>query len=501
MSATNASSAGSFETVPFETVIGLEVHLALRTRSKLFCGCVADTFGAEPNHHVCPVCLGLPGALPVANAQAVKLAVRLATALGCAIAPLSPFARKHYVYPDAPKNYQISQHADPIGERGAVDLGDGAGCDALAGRVVGIERCHLEEDAGRLMHPPYAPYSLVDLNRAGAPLLELVTAPDLRSPTEARAFLEQVRSLARALHVSDATPEQGKMRADVNVSLRRPGDPLGTKVEIKNLNSFKSVEAALASEVKRQARRLADGLPIEQETRGWNEGGQRTYVLRGKEGAEDYRYLPDPDLPVLRLDPAWVDELRRSAPPTPAQVRARYLEAGLRQAEADMIAFDADAVAAFDALLAASAEHEHAPTPAGLATWFTVEVTGALHAEGRGLGAGLPAAPLAALAALAARGTISGPTAKALLPEVLAGADPAALVAARGLAQITDTDALGDLVDEVMAAHPDVVAAARAQPKALNALMGRVMAASRGQAKPDAVRALLAERLGHASPD
>jgi aspartyl-tRNA(Asn)/glutamyl-tRNA(Gln) amidotransferase subunit B len=265
MSAETAFSAGSFE-----TVIGLEVHLALRTRSKLFCGCVADTFGAEPNRHVCPVCLGLPGSLPVANAQAVKLAVRLAAALGCTIAPLSPFARKHYVYPDAPKNYQISQHADPIGARGAVDLGDGAGCDDLEGRRIGVERCHLEEDAGRLVHPPYAPYSLVDLNRAGAPLLELVTAPDLRSPAEARVFLEQVRSLARALHVSDATPEQGKMRADVNVSLRRPGEPLGTKVEVKNLNSFRSVEAALVSEVKRQARRLEDGLPIEQETRGWN---------------------------------------------------------------------------------------------------------------------------------------------------------------------------------------------------------------------------------------
>ena len=496
MSAATAASSG-----PYETVIGLEVHLALRTRSKLFCGCVADTFGAEPNRHVCPVCLGLPGALPVANAQAVKLAVRLATALGCAISPLSPFARKHYVYPDAPKNYQISQHADPIGVHGTVDLGDGAGCEALTGTQVGIERCHLEEDAGRLVHPPYAPFSLVDLNRAGAPLLELVTAPDLRSPAEARAFLEQVRSLARALHVSDATPEQGKMRADVNVSLRRPGEPLGTKVEVKNLNSFKSVEAALASEVKRQSRRLADGLPIEQETRGWNEGGQRTYVLRGKEGAEDYRYLPDPDLPVLRLDPAWVAEVRRSAPPTPARIRARYLEAGLRPAEADMIAFDADAVAAFDALLAASAEHEHAPTPAGLATWFTVEVAGALHATGGTVGAGLPSSALAALATLTARGTISGPTAKALLPEVLGGADPTALVAARGLAQITDESSLGDLVDEVMAANPDIVAAARAQPKALNALMGRVMAASRGQAKPEAVRAMLAERLGRPALD
>ena len=489
-------SAVAAATGAFETVIGLEVHFALRTRSKLFCDCVADTFGAEPNQHVCPVCLGLPGALPVANGLAVKLAVRLASALGCAIAPSSPFARKHYVYPDAPKNYQISQHADPIGEHGEVDLGDGPGGAPFRGRRVGIVRCHLEEDAGRLVHPPYAPFSLVDLNRAGAPLLELVTAPDLRSPAEARAFLEQVQALARALHVSDASPEQGKLRADVNVSLRRPGEPLGTKVEVKNLNSFKSVEAALASEVKRQARRLADGLPIAQETRGWNEGGQRSYVLRSKEAADDYRYLPDPDLPPLRLDPAWVDEVRRTAPPTPARLRERYLTLGVREAEADRIAFDADATAAFDALLAAASERPSAPVPAALATWFTVEVVGALHAAGRGLGDGLPVAALATLATLAEEGTISGPTAKALLPEVLDGADPVALVAERGLGQISDEAALAALVDEVMATHPDVVAAARAQPKALNALMGRVMAASRGKAKPEAVRALLAQRLG-----
>ena len=478
----------------FETGIGLEVHLALRTRSKLFCGCAADTFGAAPNRHVCPVCLGLPGALPVANSEAVTLAVRFAAALGCRINERSPFARKHYVYPDAPKNYQLSQHADPIGEDGRVDLADGPGGDAFAGRSIGIVRCHLEEDAGRLVHPPYAPYSLVDLNRAGAPLLELVTAPDLRSPAEARTFLEQVRALAQALGVSDAAPEQGKLRADVNVSLRRPGEPLGTKVEVKNLNSFKSVEAALEAEVKRQSRRLADGLTIDQETRGWNEGGQRSYVLRSKEGAEDYRYLPDPDLPPLHLEPGWVERVRAASPETPATVRSRYLALGLRPADAEQLAFDADARAAFDALLSACAQHAAAPNPDALARWCTSDVAGALHAAGLGW-SDAPSQGLAALAALDAAGTISGPTAKALLPEVLAGADPQALVEARGLAQISDDAALSRLVDEVMAANPDVVAAARAQPKALNALMGRVMQASRGTAKPDAVRALLAERL------
>ncbi len=493
--ATSAAAAG------FEAVIGLEVHLALRTRSKLFCGCAADTFGDPPNHHVCPVCLGLPGALPVTNASAVALALRFVSALGCRVPAESPFARKHYVYPDAPKNYQISQQHAPLGEDGQIDLRDGPGGEAFAGRSVRITRCHLEEDAGRLMHPPYAPYSLVDFNRAGAPLLEMVSAPDLRSPAEARTFLEQVRALAQALQVSDAAPEQGKLRADVNVSLRRPGEPLGTKVEVKNLNSFRSVEAALESELKRQARRLQDGLPIAQETRGWNEGGQRSYVLRSKEGSADYRYLPDPDLPPLRISPAYLVEVRAAAPPTPARIRERYLALGLRPQEADLIAFDSAARASFDALLDAASGHASAPSAAALATWFTVEIGGLLRAEERDWRAVLaPAAGLARLAALAEAGTISGPTVKALLPEVLAGADPDALVRARGLAQISDTAALERLVDEVMAAHPDVVAAARAQPKALNALMGRGMQASRGQAKPDAVRALLAERLA-SDPD
>jgi aspartyl-tRNA(Asn)/glutamyl-tRNA(Gln) amidotransferase subunit B len=484
-----------------EAVIGLEVHLALRTRSKLFCECAADTFGAEPNSHVCPVCLGLPGALPVANAAAVSLAVRLAGALGCEVAPVSPFARKHYVYPDAPKNFQLSQHQQPLGQDGVVDLGDGPGGTAFAGRRIGIRRCHLEEDAGRLVHPPYADHSLVDLNRAGAPLVELVTDPDLRSPAEARAFLEQVRALAQALEVSDAAPEQGKLRADVNVSLRRPGAPLGTKVEIKNLNSFKSVEAALGSELRRQARRLADGLRIEPETRGWNEGGQRTFVLRSKEGTEDYRYLPEPDLPPLRLPGPWVAAVAAAAAETPARVRERYLALGLRLAEAERIAFDAAARVTFDAVLAAAAADGPAPDARRLANWFTVEVGGALRAADRDWSDALPhAGALARLAGLATAGTLSGPAAKALLPDVLAGAEAETLLRERGLAQISDAAALERLVDEVMAANPDVVSAARAQPKALNALMGRVMQASRGKANPEAVRALLAGRLEHERP-
>jgi len=498
----------------YEVVVGLEVHLALRTRTKLFCGCptgaaapspggpvpaAAEAEGgaadASPNRHVCPVCLGLPGSLPVANARALELAVRFAAAIGCAVPAVTAFARKHYGYPDAPKNYQLSQHDRPVGLGGGVDLPDG--------RRIGIVRCHLEEDAGRLVHPTYADHSLVDLDRAGAPLVELVTAPDLRSGEEARAFLEEVRAIARALEVSDATPETGRMRADVNVSVRRPGAPLGTKVEVKNLNSFKSVQAAIDSEVQRQTRLLDAGRSVAQETRGWNEGGQKSYVLRTKEGAADYRYLDDPDLPPIRLPAAWLDAVRDATPPTPAARRARYRAEGLRPEDADRLAGDIELALAFDALRAAAG----APTPAAqtLANWLLVEVVGWAHAGGRDLGhanLGDPAqaARLVALVGLAERGAISGPTAKALLPEVLAGADPQAQVEARGLRQVEDGDALARWVEEAIAAHPEVAAGAAAQPKAVNFLMGVVMKASRGQARPEAVRALLARRLGLA-PD
>jgi len=507
----------------YEVVVGLEVHLALRTRTKLFCACAAgggaaggdtgvggdavdDGAAGAPNRHVCPVCLGLPGALPVPNARAIELAVRFAAALGCAVPEVTAFARKHYGYPDAPKNYQISQHDRPVGLGGALELPNG--------RRIGLVRCHLEEDAGRLIHPTYADHSLVDLDRAGTPLIELVTAPDLRSGEEARAFLEEVRALARALDVSDATPEEGRMRADVNVSLRRPGGPLGTKVEVKNLNSFKSVQAAIESEATRQERRLQAGRGVVQETRGWNEGGQKSYVMRTKEEAADYRYLDDPDLPPIRLTPAWLAAVRAATPETPAALRRRYVAAGLRPDDADRLATDVDLSRAFDALTAAAGRPAGAATPDGaapppaaqaLANWLLVEVVGWAHAAGTGvaalrLTADASAERLAALVALVDAGEITGPTAKALLGEVLAGADPRALVDARGLRQVSDAGELAGWVDAALAAHPDVAAGAREQPKAVNFLMGRVMQASRGQARPDAVRALLLERLGLSDP-
>jgi aspartyl-tRNA(Asn)/glutamyl-tRNA(Gln) amidotransferase subunit B len=471
----------------FESVIGLEVHLALKTRSKLFCACSADTFGEAPNSHVCAVCLGLPGALPVANRAALELAATFALALGCRLPATTQFHRKHYFYPDAPKNYQISQFDQPVGEHGAVELG---------GRRIGITRCHLEEDAGRLLHPLYADHSLVDLNRAGAPLLEMVTEPDLRTPAQARDFLEHIRLLAQSLGVSDAAPEQGKMRADVNVSVRRPGDGLGTKVEIKNLNSFKSVQTAIALEVRRQVLLLEAGQAIEQETRGWNEGGQKTYLLRTKEGSADYRYLADPDLPPMHLSGAWIEARRAALAELPDARRARYLALGVRAAEAELIVADVAQARLFDDLVAAAGGAGD-PSAQTIATWLTGEVAGAMNASAGALSPErLDVRALLALIAAVDAGVITATSGKALLGEVLAGADPRALIEERGLRQISDAHALGVLVDDVLAAHPTVVASLGDNPKALNALVGQVMRASGGQARAEAVRAILAERLG-----
>lgn len=468
----------------FEPVIGLEVHLALRTRSKLFCGCSADGFGADPNENVCPVCLGLPGTLPVVNERALELAVRFALALDCEVPAETYFHRKHYFYPDAPKNYQTSQGDVPVGRHGRLEL--------PSGRRIGLTRCHLEEDAGRLVHPPYAEYSLVDLNRAGAPLIEMVTEPDLSSPDEAREFLTEVRAIAQALGVSDAAPEEGKMRADVNVSLRRPGEPLGTKVEVKNLNSFRSVASALEYETKRQAVLLEEGRRVVQETRGWNEGGQRTYSLRSKETAADYRYLRDPDLPALPICEETKRRIVASLPELPRARAARYVAAGVRAAEALLIAYDVGAAGFFDAAAAA-----YGGPPQNLANWLTGEVAGRAGERGVAVPAtDLSPATLARLLQLVDAGTLSVTAAKDLLPDLMDGADPDELVSARGLGQVSDEGALLALVTEVLAANPDLVERVKANPKAVNALLGKVMAASRGKANPDVARRLLEERLG-----
>lgn len=466
-----------------EPVIGLEVHLALNTQSKMFCACRADTFGLAPNSSTCPVCLGLPGSLPTINREAVAKALRFSLALHCQIPEVTQFHRKNYYYPDAPKNYQISQYDRPLGAGGYLEL--------TGGRRIGITRCHLEEDAGRLVHPAYADYSLVDLNRAGAALIELVTEPDLRTPEEAREFLVRVRAIAQAIDVSDANPEEGKMRADVNVSLHRLGEPLGTKVEVKNLNSFKSVQRALEYEIKRQRRLLEAGGSISQETLGWDEGGQKTVLLRSKEGTADYRYFPEPDLPPLRIDSAWLRQAQETMLELPETKRQRYLRLGVRDYDAGIIAYDVALANFFDATLA------QARNPQAIANWLNGDISGWLNAQGLAITAtALTPTLLVELVTLIDEGTISGKTAKELLPDVMQGAAPSRLVQERGLTQVSDSAEISALVEAVIAANPTVIATVTTNPKAVNALLGQVMRESRGKANPELVRALLNSKLG-----
>ncbi len=462
----------------YQAVIGLEVHLQLDTRSKLFSACGADYFGHAPNSFTDPLTLGLPGTLPTVNARAVELAVMLGLALGCQVEGVSEFHRKNYFYPDAPKNYQLSQYDLPIARGGFLDV---------AGERVRVRRAHLEDDAGKLIHPAYAPYSLLDLNRAGIPLIELVTEPDLKTPGAARAFLIQLRAIAQALGVSDASPEEGKLRCDVNVSLHEVGEPLGTKVEVKNLNSFKSVARSLEYEIARQTRVLEAGGRIAQDTMGWDEGGQKTFVMRTKEEESDYRYFPEPDLPPLNITPQWVEAVRARMPELPAQKRARYVLAGLRGSDAEHLSQDVVGSRFFDAALGAGADAQK------LANWLTGDVAGLLAARGLTLGESrLTPAHLASLVKLVDAATISGRTAKDLLPEVLDGADPGALVRGRGLAAGADQADLLAAARRVIAANPAAVAQVRAgNAKAVNALFGPVMRELGGRARPEAVRAAL----------
>ena len=466
-----------------QAVIGLEIHLALKTNSKLFCSCPADGFAAAPNTNVCPICTGLPGSLPRVNQEAFELGTRFALALGCAIPSHTQFFRKHYFYPDAPKSYQTSQHTDPLGEHGKLVL--------RSGRTIGITRCHVEEDAGRLVHPEYEPYSLVDLNRAGAPLLELVTEPELHTPEETREFLELIQAIARTTGISDAAPEEGKMRADVNISLHEPGTPFGAKVELKNLNSFTAAESAIAYELKRQSDILADGRRVVEETRGWNEGGQRTFSQRAKEAATDYRYFPDPDLPVIALGGAWLEAQRQALPELPLAREARYIGAGVREHEANMLAFDPAAANFFDATLGV-----YGGKPQQVANWITGPLVALAREQHVHIASStLTPEHLAGLLTLIDDGDISVTAARELLPSVFAGAEPRALAEQQGVLQVTDDSQLAEWVATALAENPELIERVQKNPNAINALVGQVMKLSRGSAKPDTVRNLLLKKL------
>ena len=468
----------------YEPVIGLEVHLHLKTQSKMFCSCSAEYFGEGPNTHTCPVCLGLPGSLPTLNRAAVEKGLRLALALSCQVPEFTQFHRKNYYYPDLPKNYQISQYDRPLGKGGFLEI---------SGHRIGVTRVHLEEDAGKSLHPSYADYSLVDLNRAGAPLIELVTEPEINSPEEARLFLAHLRSLAQTLQVSDANPEEGKMRADVNVSVHLPGTPFGTKVEVKNLNSFKSVQRALEYEISRQSQILASGGEVEQATMGWDEVAGRTYLMRTKEGESDYRYFPEPDLPPLYISQDWLAEVKAGMPELPRAKEERYLKLGVRAYDAAIIALEPGLANFFDAAIAVFAGE-----PQKVANWINADIAGYLNERTLSIEqTALTPANLAELVSLVDSGQITGKVAKELLPEVMAGASPGALVEARGLAAMNDTGELSSLVERVIAQNPEVVAKIKSgKTQALNVLLGQVMKESRGRATPELVRELLNQALG-----
>jgi len=486
------SPGGGASLRKYEIVIGLEVHAQLRTRSKMFCGC-AGLFGASPNHQTCPVCQGMPGVLPVINRRAVEFGIRTARALHCRINPECRFARKHYFYPDMPKNYQISQYEAPLAEDGWLEVE----VEGVARRV-GVQRLHLEEDVGKLTHPggvfEAATSSLVDFNRSGVPLMEIVSRPDLRSPVEATEYLRLLRTLLRYLGVCDGNMEQGSLRCDANISIRRPGSrELGTKVEIKNMNSFRHVRAALEFEAERQARALERGERLVQETRLWNPEEGHTVSMRSKEFAHDYRYFPDPDLVPLQPDPARVAEIDAGLPELPRARRLRFV------AQYALPPYDADLLTGDRAL---ADYYEEAvrlhPNPKALANWIMSELLRELHGDPAAVAASpIRPAHLARLVALVDDGTISGKIAKDVFERMArTGDDPDAIVRREGLQQVADEGALGGIVDSVIEAHPDAVTDyLRGKKQSVAFLVGQVMKATRGKANPQLVNRLLAERL------
>jgi len=475
----------------YEAVIGLEVHAQLLTASKIFCGC-STRFGEAPNSQTCPVCLGLPGVLPVLNKKAVEFAIRTALAVRGSIAPHSVFARKNYFYPDLPKDYQISQYELPLSTGGFVEVSN----NGIARRVR-IRRVHLEEDAGKLLHAgtmDRAEYSLVDFNRCGVPLIEMVTEPDLRTPEAAAEFLKEFRAILQYLGVSQGNMEEGNLRCDANVSVRPAGSSeLGVKTEVKNMNSFKNVQRALEYEIERQIRLLKSGQPIVQETHLWDAEQGITLPMRGKEEAHDYRYFPEPDLVPLEISSAWVEEIAASLPELPADRRQRFAQVyGLPE-------YDAAVLTASKALADFFEECTHLHRDVKLVSnWIMSELLGHLNREGKEITESpVTPAQLAALLKLIQEAVISGKIAKVVFEEMYqTGKSPEAIIREKGLIQITDREELGRIVDQVLAENPGPVSDFRGgKEKALTALVGAVMRVTKGKANPQLINDLLREKL------
>jgi aspartyl-tRNA(Asn)/glutamyl-tRNA(Gln) amidotransferase subunit B len=483
----------------WEAVIGLEVHAQLNTQSKIFCSC-STAFGEEPNGNTCPVCLGLPGALPVLNRQAVQSAARAALALNLRINPVSIFARKNYFYPDLPKGYQISQYDRPFSEQGVVEImtsqrDEGGRPIEWQVKSFGLTRAHIEEDAGKSSHDIGNPEkSHVDLNRAGTPLLEIVSEPDFRSSWEAYDYVGFLRKTLQYVEVCDGNMEEGNLRCDANVSVRRRGETrLGTKVEIKNVNSLRFLQKSIDYEIDRQITVLETGGQIVQETRLWSERENRTYTMRTKEDAHDYRYFPDPDLPPLEVSPEWVEQLRATLPELPEIRRRRFMqEFELSADESATLTAQRDLADYFEASAKAAGNHRAA------ANWVLTELLRELRQAGVEIGdCRISAGDLGALIRLIDDQTISGKIAKEIFPEMFAtGESPARIIEAKGLVQITDTSAIEGIVDQVIAANPKEVEGYRAGKTALiGFFVGQVMKASGGKANPKAVNEILRKKL------
>jgi aspartyl-tRNA(Asn)/glutamyl-tRNA(Gln) amidotransferase subunit B len=488
--------------VDYEVVIGLEVHAQLLTASKMFCRCSASYADAAPNTHNCPICMGMPGVLPVINEQAVEYTVMTALALNCSIPSFSKFDRKNYFYPDLPKGYQISQYDIPLSRNGylTITLKDGE-------KRIGIHRVHLEEDTGRLLHhraeTDGEAFSLVDLNRAGIPLIEIVSEPDIRSAEEARLYLQKLRATLVYLGVSSGRMEEGSLRCDANISVRPVGDTrLGTKTEIKNMNSFKAVQRALEYEAARQIGILQAGGTITQETRGWVEGKGVTVSQRSKEQAHDYRYFPEPDLPPLVLSQEWIEGVRAKMPELPDAKRQRFMD------QYGLSAYDAEVLTSERALAdyyeqAVAAAQRALPTRAkAVANWITGDLARLLNAAGNEITAcTVTPAGLAKLVDLVAEERISGSQAKDVLEKSFAsGQQPAEIVEAQGIAQISDQGELERIIDAVIADNPKAVEDfRRGKETSITWLIGQVMKRSAGRAKPALVRPLLLEKLQNKS--
>ncbi|HML17088.1 MAG TPA: Asp-tRNA(Asn)/Glu-tRNA(Gln) amidotransferase subunit GatB [Bryobacteraceae bacterium] len=475
----------------YEPVIGLEVHVQLATRTKIFCGC-PTSFGAQPNSNVCPVCMGLPGALPVLNRQAVDMAIEAALALNCTVNARSIFARKNYFYPDLPKGYQISQYDQPLAAHGFVEIGVNG-----AAKRIGVTRVHMEDDAGKSIHDGFKDsgrYTYVDLNRCGTPLIEIVSEPDMRSSEEAYAYLTELKQVLQYVEVSTCDMEKGHLRCDANVSVMlRGAEKFGTKAEVKNLNSFRFLKMALDYEISRQVALIESGGRVIQETRLYHVDSGETVGMRSKEHAHDYRYFPEPDLVPLRVSEEWLGAVREKMPELPQARKRRFVESyGLREYDARVLTSTRPMSEYFEKTAAASGD------PRAAANWVMGDLAGLLKQDGKEIAESpVSAENLGRLVTLIGDGKISGKLAKEILPKMFASGETAdAIIEREGLAQISDEGALGKMIDEVMAANPKQVEQYRGGKTAvIGFLVGQVMKASRGQADPAAVNRMLKGRL------